>query len=65
MDDRSSALPLTIKSALGRDTSDATISQSKFAHYQAQTADEPKPVFPPPPWQEVQVKPERTKGNQK
>jgi hypothetical protein len=47
MDDRSSALPLTIKSALGRDTSDATISQSKFAHYQAQTADEPKPVFPP------------------
>jgi hypothetical protein len=47
MDDRSSALPLTIKSAPDRDASDATIWQSKGAHYQAQTADEPKPVFPP------------------
>jgi hypothetical protein len=63
MDDRLSSLPLTIKSRPGsvRDISDATTPQRKFSHHTAQSADKPKPIFPSPPWQEAQVKPDRTK----
>jgi hypothetical protein len=63
MDDRLSSLPLTIKSRPGlvRAISDATTPQRKFSHHTAQSADKPKPIFPSPPWQEAQVKPDRTK----
>ena len=63
MDDRPSSLPLTIKCRPGsvRDISDATTPQRKFSHHTAQSADKPKPIFPSPPWQEAQVKPDRTK----
>ena len=66
MDDRPSP-PLTIKSTSGsiRDTSDATTPQKKFSHQTAQSADKPKPVFPSPPWQEAQVKPEQNKRKSK
>jgi len=61
--DRLSSLPLTIKSRPGsvRDISDSTTPQRKFSHHTAQSADKPKPIFPSPPWQEAQVKPDRTK----
>jgi hypothetical protein len=46
---------------LRRDTSDATAPQRTFSHPTTQAVDKPKPVFPSPPWQEAQVKPERNK----
>jgi hypothetical protein len=66
MDDQLS-LPLTIKTGSGsvRDISDATTPQRKFSHHTARPADNPKPIFPSPPWQDAQVKTPHNKENQK
>jgi hypothetical protein len=62
MDDRPSFPPLTIKSGAVRDTPDPTSSRTRCAHFPAQSADnKPAPVSLSPPWQEAQVKPDRTK----
>jgi hypothetical protein len=61
MDDPPSSLPLTIKSSAVRDTPGSTATYTRCSHYPAQPADKPQPVFSPPPWQEAQVKLDRTK----
>ena len=61
MDDPPSSLPLTIKSGAVRDTPDTTATYTRCSHTRLSLQTSQSQFSLPPPWQEAQVKLDRTK----